>query len=390
MLSVFRKSEDGNVAIMFAAVVVLLGLGLAVAVDGNKMVSVKSKAVSIADSAALAGAAASETDFDNRLAIVQAYIEANTFKLGADVLKGEPIITFDDENEIVTVEIPTTVNLAFGGFVGSKTKPVSAVSTATYLKNNIDPVSIAFALDVSGSMDDTTSNGQRKIDVLKTATRSLFDAIESGTDQPQKLQDVLRSGMSAYNTDLVDTQEMQYGWNHLENSVQQLVADGGTNSTPALENSHTLLLNDRAFRNANEAGFEIDRLQEYVIFMTDGDNNQPEFDEDSYQLCLDMRADGIEIYSVAFEAPAKGELLLVDCASPNVEEQVLAANPNLRTDTCMNNGANGNGLALGHCGAEDKGVKGQHFFDAANATEFEAAFKLIGTKIVKSNVRLGG
>jgi len=114
MLSVFRKSEDGNVAIMFAAVVVLLGLGLAVAVDGNKMVSVKSKAVSIADSAALAGAAASETDFDNRLAIVQAYIEANTFKLGADVLKGEPIITFDDENEIVTVEIPTTVNLAFG------------------------------------------------------------------------------------------------------------------------------------------------------------------------------------------------------------------------------------------------------------------------------------
>ena len=384
----FKDCESGNIAMMFALLIAMAGVCLAAALDGAKMISVKTQATAVADAAALAGASASENNYAEREAIVQAYIEANAYRFDDSVVVGTPTIKFDDENEIVTVEIPTTVALAFGGFVGAKTKPVGVVSTATYLKNNIDPVTIAFALDVSGSMDFLATDGRAKIEVLKSSTKTLFDAIESGTDKPEKLKEVLRSGMSSYNTELVDSQQMSYGWSHLEAAVSLLTAQGGTNSTPALENSYTQLMNDRSFRAYNDPKFDRSRLKEFVIFMTDGDNNQPEFDTSSYQLCLDMRAEGIEIYSVAFEAPEKGELLLVDCASPDAgvedtPDKVTNKNP----DKCMNNG-NGNGQALGHCGKEDKELKSDHYFDANDAKQFQAAFKQIGEEIVKSNVRL--
>lgn len=381
MWELFKKSETGNVAMMFAILVSLLCVGLGVAIDGNKLVSVNSRASAMADAAALAGAAASEQNPGERESIVKAYIAANEFKLSPGLIAGEPEITFDDETELVTVYIPVQVKLAFGKFLGNSTRKAGSESIASYLKNNVDPVSIAFALDVSGSMGWNASNGQSKIQVLKSATKSLFNSIEAGTDYPDKLKKVIRSGMSAYNTELVSDQPMSWGWSSLESSVDLLVANGGTNSTPALQNSYDQLLNDRAFRKSNDPKFRLETLREYVIFMTDGDNNQPEFDGASQEICQNMKASGIEIYSVAFAAPEKGELLLLDCASPNVANDNAQAGGN---DRCMSNGADGNGLALGHC----KDIKSGHYFDAEDAASFKAAFEQIGREIVRSNVRL--
>lgn len=382
MWAKFKMSESGNISLMFAIVLTVCGVCLGAAVDGAKMMAVYDRSSSVADAAALAGATASEAGDAERRKIVMASIEANAFKISPGIITEEPTIIFDDENENVTVIIPTSVKLAFGGFLGAAQKPVGATSIASYLANNIDPVSIAFALDVSGSMEWAASDGQQKIAVLKSATGSLFDAIESGTDMPEKLKKSLRSGMSAYNTELVTSQSMDWGWDRLERSVDALVANGGTNSTPALQNSYKQLLNDRAYRRANDTKFDLSKLKEYVIFMTDGDNNQPEFDESSSALCQDMQAAGIEIYSVAFEAPEKGELLLIDCASPNAVD--VDSGENDDDSKCMNNGSKGKGKALGHC----RDIKSQHYFDANNAKAFEAAFKQIGEDIVRSNVRL--
>ena len=381
MWAKFKKSDDGNVAMMFAVVVVMSVMGIGLATDGTRLMAVQERALAVADAAALSGAAASEADDADREEIVRAYVEANGYRLKPGVLSGEPTIRFDDDSETVQVSLPVTVDMGFGSLLGNKTRPVLGASTASYLKNNIDPVTIAFALDVSGSMQWDTSDGQPKIDVLKSATKSLFTAIESGTDYPWKLKNAVRSGMSAYNTELVSSQPMSWGWDTLELSVDQLVADGGTDSTPALQNSYTQVLNDRAYRKSIDPSLDLETLREYVIFMTDGDNNMPEFDDASSLLCQDMRASGIEIYSVAFEAPEKGELLLVDCASQDVPD---ADNWAASESKCMNNGAKGKGKALGHC----KKGKERHYFDANNAADFEAAFKRIGEEIVRSNVRL--
>lgn len=380
MFKKFRQAESGNVAMMFSLTLGVIGIGLGVAIDGNKMVSVHSRASAVADAAALAGASASEASASDREAIVRAYIEANAFKISPGLLAGAPVVVFDDESETVSVTIPTDLKLTFGGFLGSASKNVGATSTAVYMRNNIDPVTIAFALDVSGSMQWDTSDGASKIEVLKKATKSLFDSIESGTDNPSGLKKALRSGMSAYNTKLTSSQPMNWGWDNLERSVSALAAGGGTNSTPALENSYNQLVNDRAYRRSYDANYEPERLKEYVIFMTDGDNNLPEFDLKSAEICQNMRSEGIEIYSVAFEASEKGQLLLVDCASPN-----LAEGSSNGSDKCMNNGKKGKGKALGHCNED---AKSEYYFDAKNAAAFEAAFQEIGKKIVHSNVRL--
>ena len=47
--------------------------------------------------------------------------------------------------------------------------------------------------------------------------------------------------------------------------------------------------------------FELNR---FMIFMTDGDNNYSSDDTETKALCDQYKADGIEIYSVAFEAPS--------------------------------------------------------------------------------------
>jgi len=385
MWNCYLKSEGGNVAMMFSAVVVTCGMFLGLAIDGTRMMSTKARAQSIADAAALAGAIASEADDGDRMEIVRAYLDANVVNLAPGYLVGEPTVVFDDTTEKVTVTIPAELNLSFGGLFGRSVQSIGSDSTASYLLNNLDPVSIAFALDVSGSMDDTTSDGRKKIEVLKSATAGLFRAIEAGTNEPDKLRNVMRTGMSAYNTELVDTQPMYWGWRHLESSVTALYADGGTDSSPALQNSYTQLINDRAVRASTDPDFDQSRLQEYMIFMTDGNNNEPEFDQESIKLCNEIKDAGISLYSVAFDAEDIGELLLVECASPN-DTSVEDLRPKDDGSRCLSNGRNGNGLALGHCA--DRSTRTQHYFDASNAKAFEAAFEKIGEDIIRSNVRL--
>ena len=83
--------------------------------------------------------------------------------------------------------------------------------------------------------------------------------------------------------------------------------------------------------------------------MTDGDNNRPEWDVSSQQVCDRMKADNIEVFTVAFAAPSKGRALLEYCAS------------------------------------EDKD---DYFFDASNAAAFKEAFREIGKEIVERSVRI--
>jgi len=379
----YKNSTDGNVALMFGGVVLMITMGVGLATDGSRLMAVKARALAVSDAAALSGAAATEAQASDREEIVRANIEANLYAIAPGELSGEPIITFDDEAETVEVTLPVSLNMPFGGLFGKNSRPLVSSSKASYLVNTIDPVTIAFALDVSGSMEDLTADGRPKIEVVQSATTALFDAIESGVNDPNRLQGVIRTGMSAYNTDLVTTQPIAPGWDHLEASLSALIADGGTDSTPALQNSYDQVLNDRSWRFANEMHYDPARLKEYIIFMTDGDNNEPEFDQASIELCQEIRDDGIDLYSVAFDAPDTGQLLLIECATPNDRAAERGRN---RADSgaCLTAGRNG--LALGRCA--DRATRSEYFYDASDAAAFEAAFERIGSEISRSNVRL--
>jgi len=121
-------------------------------------------------------------------------------------LAEKAVVDFDDEAKIleVAVEIPRSLNSFFGGIIGSDTLSVSAKSVVSY-RNESDPLSLAFALDVSGSMGYKTDTGAVKLDVLKQSTKLLFKELEEASDQPELLDQAIRTGMSAYNTNVVNT-----------------------------------------------------------------------------------------------------------------------------------------------------------------------------------------
>jgi len=389
----YCRDVRGNFAIMFSVIVGILMLAVAVVIETSRMQGQRAAMQDMADAAALAGAYIAKTDVQGRDQIVRDSIGFHQASVSDPSLTANAIVTFDDESEQVSVTIPRSFSSFFAGVLGKKDLSVAATSIVSYQSEAVDPVSIAFALDVSGSMGDPTNGGAVKIDVLKQSTKLLFTELENASERPDLLVTSVRTGMSAYNTDIVSTENMLWGWNHLENSVDNLIADGGTNSTPALSSAYNQLKFDRSFRISDNPNFQIDKLREYVIFMTDGDNNEIAWDEESATVCETMRADGIEIYSIAFTAPEKGQLLLLDCASWNSGDELDPQSNNGNEGVlskCMNNGANGNGQALGHCEAksETEGEKSKYYFDAEDAATFKDAFASIGKEIAQNTIRI--
>lgn len=385
----YKRDENGNFAIIFAICIGILVLAIAVVIETSRMYGARTALQDMADSAALSGAYIAKTDIAGRDKTVRESIKFHQAYVPDMGLANNATVKFDDVNEEVSVTVPRTFSSFFGGILGQDKIVVSAKSIVSYRSEALDPVSIAFALDVSGSMGANTNIGAIKIDVLKQSTKLLFNELEAGAARPDLLVDAIRTGMSAYNTDVVSTQMMGWGWTHLENAVDNLVAAGGTNSTPALENAYDQLKFDRAFRASDDSKFQQHKLREYVVFMTDGDNNQPVWDDESAAMCRVMRGEGIEIYSIAFTAPEKGQLLLLDCASYDSGVEPDAAAAAAQNDKCMNNGSQGKGKALGHC--KDKwDEKSKYYFDADDAAAFKDAFASIGKEIAQNTIRVVG
>jgi len=376
----YARDTRGNIAILFGVTLTVILFAIATAIDFARMTSVSAKLNDLTDGAALAGAFVADSHPDTRRQNVLNSLTENGYYSSSEYGAVEPEIIFDDQNREVRVRIEAPLGLLFSGVLGGD-KPIFSESVASYLTEEITPVSISFALDVSGSMGDDTPEGEAKIQVLKDATRTLFSAMESSVRNPAELREILRTGMTAYNTEVVATEAMDWGWDSLETSVDDLFADGGTNSTPALEASLNQLVDD--FHKP--AG-----LRQFIIFMTDGNNNEVDangnsvnWDADSYAVCLDAQAQGIEIYSVAFSAPEKGQALLFDCASPNEN------NPNGNGNEVDENGEPCNaGAGVGHGYGRCKKIKSEHYFDAEDAEAFEAAFRRIGEEIAKIDLRI--
>jgi len=388
----YRCNENGNFAIMFSVVISLLVLAVAVVIETTRMQGAHRVLQDMADSAALSGAYIAKTDIQGREQSVRENIRFHQAYIPDLGLATNAKVKFDDDKEEVRVTIPRELPTFFGGILKRKSHKVLVESTVSYKSEAIDPISISFALDVSGSMGFNTDTGAVKLDVLKQSTKILFTELEDASPRPDLLRETVRTGMSAYNLDVVSKEEMGWGWTHLENSVDNLIAEGATNSAPALKNAYEQLKYDRIFRKSHDPKFNIDILREYVVFMTDGDNNKPDWDQESAEICQEMQADGIEIYSIAFTAPEKGQLLLLDCASwnngaaPEDYDDDDDGKKSKKKNKCLGNGSKGKGKALGHC--KKKENKSKYFFDADDAKAFKAAFSAIGTEIAQNTIRI--
>lgn len=311
MIGKFVKDEGGNVAMMFSTVVLVILAGVGGAIDISQMLSNRQKVADIADSTALAAALVAREGDAVRMKKSEKHFEENVAFEDYVNIKDDVNIKFDDNAKEVTVTVAAETDFVLLQIFGFDDGDVAASSTVGYAIDYIPPVSIAFAFDTSGSMASLTTDGQVKIDALEAATSDLFDAMFSKSENPTLLETSLSTAFSTYNTELIVNDTARNGYAHILTTMRDdplFVAAGGTNSAPSVQFAIDQLI-------AAEALEADPKWSGNLIFMTDGDNNQPEWDTDTLALCDDAKTRGYTIYTIAFAAPKNGEDLLEACAS---------------------------------------------------------------------------
>lgn len=340
-LKTLLHDRSGQVAMIFGLAMLPLFITVGVAVDMAQQSRVHLKLAGTADAIALA-AARSYKDVDNRDAVGDKYLDANLVdEYGPGVVITGLTVDFDDDARLVTVNLLADVPTIMMGVAGIYKTTADINSMVTYEGHVSEPVSLALVLDVSGSM-----NTNDKIGTLKTAATHLLTKLETADSD----EIYVRSGLVTYYSSIRESVDMEWGVGHTLAEIPGLWAGGGTRSTTAVDLAGGWLTGNtehdhHAAQEVHEG--EEFNLNRFMIFMTDGNNNYSSDDTATKALCDSIKADGVEIYSVAFEAPAGGQALLQYCATDE-----------------------------------------SHYFDADNSDEFLAAFDEIGDRIETALLRI--
>lgn len=393
-LKLFIRDEQGSTAMMFAVSIIFILAASGLAIDGSVLRSEKMKLQASADAGVLAGAiSAHKLSESKRQRLAQGAFYGNSANYGHESIIDEVKFNFDDSSQTVSVVVKASPRLYLMGlFSGKKSSTITVKSEAAYKSVDRRPIAISMVLDVSGSMGWNSTDGTPKIDSLKSATQSLFVSVEDAIVDLGPINTYLRTSVTTYNSSLVGSTPLVPGYVTTQTAIDALTAGGGTNSEPALRAGLNVLIN-----NPNRVG---QSYREYLVFMTDGDNNDPASDPLSADICQSARENDITVYSVAFESPEKGQQLLLRCASAPSDPARSEA------PTTGNNGnAYGHtrgkgpfpispgrdkcrGDANGNISDECRTQKDQYYIEANSALSFETAFEGIGKSIGNEAIRL--
>ena len=370
LTSDFARREDGTTAILFALALLPIIVMFGFAMDIQRAQSVKSQIQATADAAALAGARQYYDGGDTAEAVARAYFENAMAAISHGATCANPTIETDDETGSVSVAANCSVETTISGIIGTEKIALNSAATARSKSSRLD---LALMLDVSGSMKGA------KIADLKTAANNAVDILTSGNsgdtrialvpystsvnlgsyteavvgpdnfdaDRDQATCVTERPGI-AKRTDEAPEEEKWVGYEtesvndkdiwcpdaeflpltdkagKLKSNINALKADGWTAGQLGIAWSWYAIAPEwKDIWPASSAPLKYDEedVIKSVILMTDGKFNTT-YDEDqgnsvnqSKGLCKKMRDAGVQIYSVAFKAPASGQAVLKNCAS---------------------------------------------------------------------------
>ena len=364
------KDRGGNFGMMAAVAAPLLLAAGGVSIDMANMLMTKNQLQDATDAAALAAASALVSD--EQPSIEAAKEIARKFlrtQIGGTTTPGtpaesddgapsgatSPAPTWDDVNtlEVNITETPngakgkifqvTVVNKhviefnAMTQLLGTDSIELEASSTAQSATESKNALSMYLVLDRSGSMawktntinaaktscpNYTEANWSRypylkatspcyvaKIDALKTAVSDLLaQLLVADPDQVY-----VRTAAISYNSAQDTAGTLAWGTSGAAAYVNALVATGGTASASAFKTAYQKVIAET--ENTAHAARNGQVPTKYIVFMTDGENNYANDDTVTKQWCDTAKANKVEIYSVAFMAPQRGQDLLKYCAS---------------------------------------------------------------------------
>jgi Flp pilus assembly protein TadG/uncharacterized protein YegL len=359
------RDRGGNFAMMTAIVFpVMLATG-GVAIDMTNMVMTKASLQDATDSAALAAASALANDGKSEAEaklIAMRFLKTQMIDsssidnpVGADGDK--EAAGGKDENDLDSttvvkiketallgngksfkVDVSTKYTVEFNAFtrlLGQTSTTLNSKSSAESATESKNALSMFLVLDKSGSMAWVTNEKNAtisscvnwteanwgktvkatspcyvsKMGALKLAVASLFTQFTIA----DPTNTFVRTAAISYDSVSYTPTPLNWGSVGSLAYVNLLNADGGTASAAAMKTAYTKL--KESSENAAHKTKNGQVPTKYIVFMTDGDNNNTSDDTKTKETCDSARKDGIEVYSVAFMAPTRGQNLLKYCAT---------------------------------------------------------------------------
>lgn len=369
----FARDEDGAIAMIFALCASVFMVILGCAIDIGKAIHANQKLSSAVDGASIAAAKALK---DGNLSAAQiptlarTYFDENVKGSGnyADVSSFD--VNVDEVNHQVTVSVKAAMPTSFARVAGINQINLPKSSTAVFAVRDIE---VGLALDVTGSMTGGIKGASSKIAALKSSVEKFADILLP--DNPVAGQKV-RIGLAPYSaamnlgTSLAKTvsnnkakdgcvTERTTGDKYSDASL----SDGGYYTAdapgacpkavllPLTDNKTTIVTTVKSYVAGGSTGGHFgaqwawniiseewgdvfsgaskpetyqkvkdQKLTKAMILMTDGEFNTQYHNADSatqaISMCDNMKAKGVVVFSIAFNAPAYAKKTLEKCATP--------------------------------------------------------------------------
>jgi Flp pilus assembly protein TadG len=174
----FFADRKGAFAMQFALLVVPLTVCTGLAIDGGRAFLARYELASALDAAALAVGSTTNENSDLNV-IAHSFVNSNFHTEHNGEIDLELQVD-DGDDDIVYLKGTVTIDTYFMPLIGQPTVTVSAESQ---VKKGGANVEVALALDVTGSMEES-SDGKTRIEALKSASNLLIDKVVNPIQTP--------------------------------------------------------------------------------------------------------------------------------------------------------------------------------------------------------------
>ena len=313
----FFAHDSGNIAITFAISFLPIMLSIGAAIDYSRATDLHSRVANATDAALLAAVAGVMQDVDlDDTAAVNARLNQDFEPFFLANLHGEPAYTyngftinFDPVTKGVTVDVDIDYKTAIFGIVGMNHWEADVQAATGMQMKAGGAISMFLVLDRSGSMGWSNGDGGTKMESLQTAVSAMISNFQTADPDSE----YIRMGAVAYSSYEWSKQNLKWDLDKTDTYVSAMYASGGTDSSDAVDTAYKQLKKNKEInKHAAKSGQTPDLI---MVFMTDGDNNYSSDDTATKATCDTAKTYGIEIYTVAFQAPSSGQALLEYCAT---------------------------------------------------------------------------
>jgi len=312
----FLNNTRGTVAVLFGLSVLPMTIAIGSAVDYSKASNLYTNVSASVDAALVATATDILNDvsinLENQSVVVaraEELFEAFLFKNIKNNLPpfyNGANFSFDTGLQELTVNVDASYKTHMVKIAGFNTVNISTSSAVKLKRETGGSLSMYLVLDRSGSMG---WNFPTRMTSLKAAVSGMIDGMKE-VDPDKKF---IRMGAVAYNRYTFDQKSLRWNLSQVNNYVQDMEPSGGTNSSGAVKKAYQKLKKQKEIDEHYAKSEQVPKL--VMVFMTDGNNNASSYDRETLKYCTKAKNYGIEIYTVAFQAPSNGQALLEECAT---------------------------------------------------------------------------